>query len=314
MAFRKLYPSITPYSTGYLDVDDTHSLYWEQSGNSDGVPVVFLHGGPGAGATQDHRRFFDPEFYRIIIFDQRGCGRSNPLGELKDNTPHHLTADIEALRLHFKIRKWHVCGGSWGSTLALLYAAKHPQSCASLILRSVSLMTRADIEWIVYGMRTVFPEVWQKFSDHVDGSDDLIEAYITRLTSEDQDIALAAGEAWSGYESACATLYPQSWTITSDEQHQRARIMALIETHYYKHFAFDDKDGILSLVDRFRHIPAVIVHGRYDMVTPISGAYDLHQKWPEADMIIVPDGGHSALDPAIRDRLIAATDNARSIR
>jgi proline iminopeptidase len=316
MAFRKLYPSLRPYSSGFLAVDDTHTIYWEQSGNPDGVPIVLLHGGPGAGATPEHRRFFDPHFYRIIIFDQRGAGRSEPLGETHNNTPDLLVSDIERLRKHLNIGKWHVFGGSWGSTLALLYAAAHPEQCASLILRSIFLMTKPETDWFLNGTRNVFPEVWDRFSRFIPESErgDLLEAYSKRLMGNDDVVRTAAALQWVGYESACATLYPHFETMINDDQRKQAVAMARLETHYFKHNLLEGPNAIMAQIDKFRHIPAVIVHGRYDMLTPLSTAHDLHQAWPEADYVIVPDGGHSAMDPAIRDRLIAATDNARSIR
>lgn len=314
MAFRRLYPPLRPYSSGWLAVDDIHNLYWEQSGNPDGVPVVVLHGGPGAGATGDHRRMFDPEFYRIVIFDQRGAGRSQPLGEIRQNSPDALVSDIEALRKHLNINKWHVFGGSWGATLAILYAGQYAGHCASLIIRSVSLMTRKEIDWYLYGMRSVFPEVWERFAGHVDFADDLLEAYWQRLDGPDEAVRTAAGIAWAEYEGACATFYPQFMSFTEDEQRKRATAMARIEAHFFKNYLFDEKNSLLARVDAFRRVPSVIIHGRYDMITPLKNAHDLHRAWPEADYVIVPDGGHAAFDPAIRDRLVAATDNARSIR
>lgn len=316
MAFRKLYPALRPYSSGFLKADEVHTLYWEQSGNPDGVPILLLHGGPGAGATPEHRRFFDPHFYRIIIFDQRGAGRSEPQGETANNTPAHLVSDIETLRQHLRIGKWHVFGGSWGATLALLYAAEHPEVCASLILRSICLMTKPEIDWFLYGTRTVFPEVWDRFAKFIPESErgDLLQAYWKRLHEGDEAVRISAAMQWVSYESACATLYPQFQTMITDDQRKQAVAMARIETHYYKNCLLSAESGILSKIENFRHVPAVIVHGRYDMVTPLKTAHELHTLWPEADYVIVPDGGHSALDPAIRDRLIAATDNARSIR
>lgn len=311
MTFRRLYPEIRPYASGYLDVDDIHTLYWEQSGNPDGVPVVLLHGGPGQGASLDQRRFFDPDFYRIVIFDQRGCGRSEPLGEVRNNAPSALVGDIEKLRDHLRIGKWHVFGGSWGAVLALLYAGEHPAACASLIIRSVSLFTKKDVDWFLYGMRRVFPEVWERFVAGHD-KENLLASYNAALDND--ETKTDAAMQWVGYEGACATLYPQFRTITTDAQKQAAWVLARLEAHYYMHHAFDDDAVILSKVDKFRHIPGVIIHGRYDMITPLESAYKLHKSWPEADYIIVPDGGHSALDPAIRDRLLMATDNARSIR
>lgn len=316
MAFRKLYPAIRPYSTGFLPVDDTHTLYWEQSGNPDGVPIVFLHGGPGAGTQADYRRFFDPHFYRIIMFDQRGCGKSEPLGEVKDNSPKHAVGDIEALRQHLRIAKWHIFGGSWGATLALLYAADHAESCASLILRGIWLMTKSEHEWLMNGVRTVFPEVWERFARYIPESErgDLLAAYHKRLHGDDEAVQLAAAMQWVAYESACATLYPHFQTMFTDDQRKQVVAMARIESHFYKNYLVDDSQSLMKRVEDFRHVPAVIIHGRYDMITPLKTAHALHTVWPEADYVIVPDGGHSALDPAIRDRLIAATDNARSIR
>lgn len=316
MALRKLYPPLRPYSTGFLTVDDIHTLYWEQSGNPDGVPILLLHGGPGAGTTPDHRRFFDPQFYRIIIFDQRGCGRSEPLGELRGNTPENILGDIELLRQHLRIGKWHIFGGSWGATLALMYASEHPDLCASLILRSVCLMTKDEINWFLYGTRAVYPEVWERFAKFIPESErgDLLEAYINRLEDTDETTRMNAALQWVAYESACATLYPHFQTMISDDQRRQVMALARIESHFYKHHLVAEADSLMARVESFRHVPAVIIHGRYDMITPLRTAHDLHKIWPEADYVIVPDGGHSALDPAIRDRLIAATDNARSIR
>lgn len=316
MAFRKLYPQIRPYSTGFLQVDDIHTLYWEQSGNPDGVPIVLLHGGPGAGTIPEYRRFFDPHFYRIIMFDQRGSGRSEPLGDVRNNTPDLLVSDIEKLRNHLRIAKWHVFGGSWGSTLALLYAAEHANMCASLILRGIWLMTPEENDWWFKGIRTVFPEVWERFAKFIpeDERHDLLDAYYKRLHGEDEAVQLSAAMSWVGYESACATLYPHFQTMYSDDQRKRAIAMARLESHYFRHHVRDRNQSLLSRIEDFRHVPAVIIHGRYDMITPLKTAHDLHTLWPEADYVIVPDGGHSAMDPAIRDRLIAATDNARSIR
>lgn len=316
MAFRKLYPALRPYSTGFLQVDDIHTLYWEQSGNPDGVPIVMLHGGPGAGTTPEHRRFFDPHFYRIIMFDQRGCGKSEPLGEVTNNSPAHIVSDIEMLRQHLRISKWHVFGGSWGATLALMYAADHPDACASLILRGIWLMTKSENKWLLEGIRTVFPEVWERFANFIpaDERHDLLEAYHKRLFSDDEAMRLSAAMQWVGYESACATLYPHFQTMFTDDQRKQIIAMARIESHFYKNYLVEDGASLMIRVEDFRHVPAVIVNGRYDMITPLKTAHALHTIWPEADYVIVPDGGHSALDPAIRDRLIAATDNARSIR
>lgn len=314
MALRKLYPPITPYSSGYLNVSDTHSLYWEQSGNADGVPVMLLHGGPGAGASIQHRQFFDPEHYRIIIFDQRGCGRSTPENCLEDNTPGALTEDIEKLRHHLRIPKMHLFGGSWGSTLALLYARQYPQHCISLLLRSIFLMSQDEIDWFLYGIRTLFPETWEKFSSFIPESEraDLLSAYYTRLISKDRgsDAALE----WMAYEVGASLLYPHIHTFTSEDQKEHAYTLALTEAHFYKHHVIPDEHSILNSIDAFRHIPATIIQGRYDALAPIKTAYALHKAWPEADYIVVPDGGHSALDPSMRNRLIEMTDTLKNMR
>ena len=311
MAFRKLYPDVRPYASGYLKVDDVHTLYWEQCGNPDGVPIVVLHGGPGQGASPTLRRFFDPDFYRIVIFDQRGCGRSEPMAETKNNNPEHLVADIERLRKHLNIGKWHVFGGSWGAVLALLYAAENSKNCISLIIRSVSLFTKDNINWFLYGMQKIYPEVWDRFVKNHD-KNDLLNSYCNAL--KDPSRQLQIGEQWADYEGSCSTLYPKFRTITADSERQAVWVMACLECHYYQNYSFDNDEAILSTINSFRHVPGVLIHGRYDMITPIESAYKLHKEWPESDLIIVPDGGHSALDPSIQDRILMATDNARSIR
>jgi len=311
-----LFPNITPYSSGFLSVDEIHNLYWEQSGNPDGVPVVLLHGGPGAGATPAHRRFFDPDHYRIIIFDQRGCGRSSPLGCLKNNTTKHLVEDIETLRKHLGIERWHVFGGSWGSTLAMHYATEYPQRCVSLALRGIFLCEQEEIDWFLYGIKTIFPEAWEQFAGILseDERNDILKSYYKRLTSEDADTPLEAAIRWSLYEGACSSLLPNYETITTDEQKQHALALARIEAHYFLHQCIAPKNSLMNKIDAMRNIPTVIVQGRYDIVCPIQTAYKLHQAWPEADYNVVADGGHSALDPGIRSRLIEATEHFKSIK
>ncbi len=308
-----LFPEIQPYSTGFLDAGAPHTLYWEQSGNPDGVPVLLLHGGPGAGATPTHRRFFNPDHYRIVIFDQRGAGRSAPLGCTDDNDLPHLVADMEALRRHLRIDRWHLFGGSWGSTLALAYAQSYPARCLSLILRGIFLMERDEIDWFMTGIRSIFPEAWEQFADGAPG-DDLLDSYCEILNASDTDKALNAAIRWSLYESACSSLMPNFETITTDEQKDHALALARIEAHYFRNHVIAPENSLLNGIDKIRAIPAVIVQGRYDMICPIRTAYRLHALWPEADYIVVPDGGHSALDPAIRARLIEATENAKTIR
>ncbi|MCB9982064.1 MAG: prolyl aminopeptidase [Rhodospirillales bacterium] len=310
-----LFPAITPYSSGFLEVDDTHTLYWEQSGNPDGVPILFLHGGPGAGATPVHRRFFDPEHYRIVIFDQRGSGRSHPLGSLENNTTAHLVSDIEALRAHLSIKRWHIFGGSWGSTLSLAYAIRHPAQCISLILRGIFLCEQDEIDWFLYDMRNIFPEAWEQFAGFIaaERQDDLLNAYYEILTGDDKRQQMEAAIRWSLYEGACASLLPNYETITTDEQKGHALALARMEAHYFVHEVIRPENSLLNHMDTLRNIPATIIHGRYDVICPIRTAHRLHQLWPEADYIVVPDAGHSALDPALRSRLIEATERAKTL-
>ncbi len=311
-----LFPALAPYSSGFLTVDDIHNIYWEQSGNPDGIPIVLLHGGPGAGATPTHRRFFDPDHYRIIIFDQRGCGRSHPLGSLEKNTTRHLLGDIESLRIHLGLERWHLFGGSWGSTLALLYANIYPERCISLILRGIFLFEQSEVDWFLYGIRTVFPEAWEQFSNFLPESQqgNLLEGYYRRLTGDDPDQKLQAAIRWSLYEGACSSLLPNYETITTEEQKQNALALARIEAHYFRNEVIRPDRSLLKTIDKIRSIPSIIVQGRYDIICPIATAYKLHHAWPEADYVVVPDAGHSALDPPIRSRLVEATENFKTIR
>lgn len=311
-----LFPPITPYSSGFLAVDSIHTLYWEQSGNPDGVPIVLLHGGPGAGATPIHRRFFDPDHYRIVIFDQRGAGRSHPLGGLENNTTRHLVQDIETLRNHLQIQKWHVFGGSWGSTLALSYAIKHSKHCLSLILRGIFLCEQSEIDWFLYGMRSVFPEAWEQFAAVApkNEQDNLLDVYYRKLTApRNSEEQMEAATRWSLYEGACSSLIPNYETITTEEQKLHALALARIESHYFKNEVISQEKSILNKIDLLRSIPAAIIQGRYDMVCPIVTAHKLHTLWPEADYVVVPDAGHSALDPPLRSRLVEATEAAKTI-
>lgn len=313
---KELFPPITPYSQGFLNVGGDHMMYWEQSGNPDGIPVLVLHGGPGAGATSTHRRFFNPETYRIIIYDQRGAGRSHPLGSLQNNTIENLVRDIEKLQKHLNIPKWHLFGGSWGSTLALSFAIQNPSSCLSLILRSIFLMEQEEINWYIDGMKTIFPEAWEEFARYIPSSEqhDLLTAYHKRLTSNNDHEAIEAALQWNAYETACSSFFPQSETIVSEEQRYYALAMAKIEAHFFKTQIIPPEKSLLNFIDRIRHIPAIILNGRYDIVCPMSIANKLHIAWPEADFVIVPDSGHSFLDPTMRSRLIEATENAKTIR
>ncbi len=310
-----LFPAIEPYSSGYLNVGDGHELYWEQSGNPEGKPIVFLHGGPGGGTSPLNRCFFDPDAYRIILFNQRGAGRSTPHASAAHNTRAHLVADIELLRRHLKIEQWHVFGGSWGSTLALSYASAHPERCRALILRGIFLLEQEEIDWWLYGTRQLFPESWEQFARHIPEEDrhDLLGAYHRRLFSGNPLVEMEAAIHWTSYEGAMAALLPKVETIVTPEQKAHALALARLECHYFTQEVIAPGQSLLHQVDRFRHIPAIIIHGRYDCVCPLATAHRLHLAWPEADYIIVPDGGHSALDPAIRSRLIEATEHFKTI-
>ena len=310
MAREQLFPPIEPYDSGRLAVDAVHSLYWEVSGNPEGTPVVFLHGGPGAGAIAAHRRFFDPAHYRIVIFDQRGAGRSTPAGEIRDNTTQHLIADMERLRETMGIDKWLLFGGSWGSTLALAYAETHPERALGLILRGVFLGSEAEIRWFLYGMRNVFPEAWEALTEILDEEEraDILAAYHRRLSSRDPAVLLPAARAWSRYEGACSTLLPSPETVAAFGEDSMAVGLARIEAHYFVNRVFLEPGALLAGVDRIRHLPGIVVQGRYDMVCPIVTADALRRAWPEADYVVVPDSGHSAMDPGIRAALVRATE------
>ncbi len=310
-----LYPPIEPHDSGRLAVDGRHSLYWEVSGNPAGAPVVFLHGGPGSGASPDHRRYFDPAHYRIVIFDQRGAGRSTPLGELADNSTGHLIADIEALRAALKIGRWQVFGGSWGSTLALAYAQAHPAQVSALVLRGIFLCRPQEIDWFLRGMGTLFPEQWQAFVAAIPEAErgGLLAAYYRRLTDPDPAVHLPAARAWSVYEGGCSTLLPSPETVAAFGAERMALSLARIEAHYFTHRAFLAENQLLAELGRIRRIPAAIVQGRYDVVCPIVTADALHQAWPEASYTVVPDAGHSAMEPGIRRALVAATERFKAL-
>lgn len=312
----ELYPHIEAARHGMLALDGVHQMYWEESGNSRGMPILFLHGGPGAGASAAHRRFFDPEHYRIVIFDQRGAGRSTPLGEIAHNTTPHLVADIESLRRHLGIERWIVFGGSWGSTLAIAYGEACPERCAGFILRGIFLCRRSEIDWFLYGLRALFPEAWRAFAGAVPESErhDLLAAYYRRLTASDPAVHMPAARAWSVYEGTCSTLLPSAETVAYFAGDVVSLGLARIEAHYFSHDIFLPEDSLLGNIGRLRRIPAVIVQGRYDAVCPIVTADDLHSAWPEADYIIVPDAGHSAWEPHICSELVRATERFKTAR
>jgi proline iminopeptidase len=306
------YPEIEPYQTGRLRVSDLHEIAWEQSGDPAGKPVVFLHGGPG-GATQPRmRRYFDPRRYRIVVFDQRGCGRSTPTGSLEENTTWDLVADLEALRTHLQIERWMVFGGSWGSTLALAYAQKHPDRVTEMVLRGIFLLRRQEIEWFYQrGASAIYPDAWEAYWNHIPEAErgDMVRAYHARLTHADRAVRVAAAKRWSGWEGATSKLVPDPDMQSHYEEDEFALTFARIEAHYFVNRGFlETDDQLLRDVPRIHHIPAVIVQGRYDVVCPAESAWALHKAWPEADFLITADSGHSAYDPANSRALIAATD------
>ncbi|MES1946297.1 proline iminopeptidase [Salinisphaera sp. C84B14] len=313
--YRPLYPHIEPYDSGQLAVDSRHTLYYEQCGNPDGKPVVFLHGGPGGGAGPSSRRFFDPAHYRIVLFDQRGCGRSTPHADLVDNTTWHLVADIERLREHLHIERWQVFGGSWGSTLALTYAQAHPERVSELVLRGIFMLRRAEMLWFYQrGANALFPDAFEPYRDHIPAGEqgDLISAYYRRLTSDDEQTRLEAARRWSVWEGAASYLKPSIEAQNTNAASRFALAFARIECHYFVHGGFFERDDqLLENIDRIRDIPCVIVHGRYDVVCPLANAWDLHRAWPEADLRITPDAGHSAFEPGNRHALLEATDGFR---
>ena len=288
-------------------------MYWEQSGNDCGVPVLFLHGGPGAGVTATNRRFFDPKHYRIILFDQRGAGKSIPLGELTNNTTQHLVNDIEVLRNELGVDRWAVFGGSWGSTLALAYAESHPERCLSLVLRGIFLCRPPEIEWFMRGVRTVFPEYWAEYAGHLPPHErqDLLANYYRRLTDPDPEVHMPAALAWSRYEESCSTLLVNAEGMSEPRPKDLALGLARIEAHYFTNNIFLPEGSLLKRVDQVRLIPGTIVQGRYDMVCPFVTAADLHSAWPEAEFLVVPDAGHSSLEPGICAALVSAMDRLR---
>jgi len=307
---KDLFPDIEPYERGRLAVDPPHNLYWEQSGNPDGAPILFIHGGPGAGATAAHRRFFDPTHYRIIIADQRGAGRSKPLGDLTNNTTVHLIADMEALRERLELDSWFLFGGSWGSSLVLAYAIAYPERCRGLILRGIFLCRRTEVDWFMTGMRRVFPEAWRRFSEYLPQTerDNLLGNYHRRLVDPDPNVHLPAAKVWAQYEGACSTLLPSADVASSFVDPTKSLGLARVEAHYFVNDLFMAENHLLNGVERFREVPGIIVQGRYDMVCPIESADALSRAWPEADYVTVSDAGHSAMEPGIRKALVQATE------
>ena len=309
---RKLYPPLEPYCTGHLQVSPLHEIYFEECGNPSGKPAVFVHGGPGAGADARSRRFFDPRRYRIVVFDQRGCGRSRPNASLVDNTTWHLVADMEQLRKHLGIERWLVFGGSWGSTLALAYAQKHPHCVTELVLRGIFMLRKWEIDWFYQeGASALFADRWEQYIAPIPQRErgDLLRAYHRRLTGRNRARQLEAARAWSVWEAATSFLRTDESQIRKWGNAAFATAIARIECHYFVNNGFlTREDQLLRGVRRIRQIPAVIVQGRYDVVCPMRTAWDLHRAWPEADFRLVADAGHSALEPGITHELIEATN------
>jgi len=305
-----LFDPIDPHDSGLLPLDDLHTMYWERCGAPAGVPVVFLHGGPGAGISPASRRFFRPEAYDIVLFDQRGAGRSTPLGETRQNDTTLLIEDIETLRRHLGIEKWLVFGGSWGSTLALAYAQAHPDRCLGLALRGIWLVSDEEIDWWLYGIRNFFPREWEAFAGHVEASErhDLLAAYQRRLTAERADVYLPAARAWSRYEGSCLQLRPDSRVSESFGSDAVALGVGRLEAHYFQHRAFLKPEQLLNGMPRIAHLPGCIVHGRYDVICPVRYAYALADRWPGVHLDVIADAGHTAFEPGIAAALVAATE------
>ncbi|MEM6433887.1 MAG: prolyl aminopeptidase [Cyanobacteria bacterium P01_D01_bin.115] len=309
---RGLYPPITPYYTDFLLVSERHTLYVEASGNPDGQPVVFLHGGPGGGTTPIYRQFFDPERWHIILFDQRGCGQSRPHADLQENTTWHLVADIEKIRQHFGIDQWVVFGGSWGSTLALAYAQTHPKQCQGLILRGIFTLRPEEIQWFYQsGASYLFPDAWETYLAPIPPEErhDLLAAYHCRLTHPDPAVQLEAARAWSIWEASTSKLIPDQALVDRFGEADFATAFARIECHYFMNGGFfETPNQLIAHADRLRSLPGVIVQGRYDVVCPMKTAWELHQAWPEAEFVVVPNAGHSATEPGIISALVDASD------
>ena len=316
MARGDLFAEIEPYKTGYLPVEGGHSMYWEQVGNPQGRPALFLHGGPGAGAGAVHRRFFDPAYWRLVLFDQRGAGRSRPHGSLAGNSTPMLLQDIEALRCHLGIESWLLFGGSWGSTLGLCYAQAHPQRVSAMVLRGIFLGREEELDWFLHGLAQVFPDAHAAFANYLPEAErgDLLGSYLSRLTDPDPAIHLAASRAWSTYEATCSTLLPTPSSVAGFARDRATLGLARIEAHYFSSRLFLPPAGLLGGMGRIAHVRAEVVQGRYDMICPTRSAYQLCELWPAARLSIVPDAGHSALEPGIRRALVGAVEAFRDDR
>ena len=312
---RTFYPEIEPYNQGMLNVSDVHAIYYEECGNPDGKPVVFVHGGPGGGTRTAERRYFDPDAYRIVLFHQRGCGKSTPHACLDDNTTWHLVADMEQLREHLGIDRWMLFGGSWGSTLSLSYAITHPERVTEMVLRGIFTLRRSELAWFYQeGASHIYPDAWESYLEPIPEGErhDLMAAYYRRLTHEDKAVRQQAAKAWSVWEGSTSALLTNPDLVAKCSGDDFSLAFARIECHYFTNGGFFETDGwLLDNVGKIRHIPAVIVQGRYDVVCPMQTSWELHRRWPEADYHIIPDAGHSALEPGICSELIKATDRFR---
>jgi proline iminopeptidase len=305
-----LFPPIQPYRSGRLAVDDIHNLYWEECGNPQGVPVLFLHGGPGSGLSPKHRQFFDPAYYRIVLFDQRGAGQSTPLGEVRNNTTQLLVSDIERIRDMLGITQWLVFGGSWGSTLALAYGQAHPEHCTGFVLRGIFLCTRPEIDWFLNRIQWLFPEAYAQFVVDIPEAErsDLLLAFGRRLFGDDPAKSLKAARAWGRYEGSCLHLLPNPEVADQFGSGAVAEGVGRLEAHYFLHDAFLADDQLIKNVNRIAHLPATIIQGRYDVVCPALSAWRLHQAWPQASFLMIEDAGHAAFEPGIAQALVAATE------
>ena len=313
----ELFPNIEPFNTFHLPVSDLHTIYVEESGNKNGKPVIFLHGGPGGGVDPKYRRYFNPDKWRIIMFDQRGCGKSTPFAELKENTTWDLVDDIEKIRNHLSIDNWVVFGGSWGSTLSLAYSQTYPNSCKGLILRGIFLVRKKEIDWFYQeGANNIFPDRWESFSAPipVEKRDNLMQAYYEILTGDDHSKKIEAAKAWSTWEGSTVRLMQDENFISDFSDEKFAEAFARIECHYFMNNSwFNSNNHLIENVDKIRHIPGVIIHGRYDIICPVVQAWDLHQAWPEADLHIIPDAGHSIFEEGIKDKILEYTEKFSSL-
>lgn len=312
-----LFPEIEPYNSGLLKVSDLHTVYFEECGNPKGKPIIFLHGGPGGGCSPDHRRFYDPNYYRIILFDQRGCGKSTPFAELKENTTWDLVSDMEKIREHLKIDKWFVFGGSWGSTLALAYGVTHPDRCLGFVLRGIFLCRSWEIKWFYQeGASLIYPDLWEKYWNQIpkEQQGDMVTAYYSQLTSNDEKLKLKAAQVWSTWEASTSKLILDNHFIDEYEDPEKALPFARIECHYFINKAFFKTDNyLLENVHKISHLPCVIVHGRYDVVCPAKNAWELHKAWPQSKLYFIADSGHSVMEKGITDKVIQATEDFKSI-